>query len=268
VFALSIPLSSSSLNAVKLALTDSLPDVKSSHRCEALGRGLGFRTYAALLASLRCDTSNVVLVNEAAFTQYLAEHDFSVPGSALFRAAAVAALEQVSAQWPRLTIWGFGPGDRDRLPNGEWETGGDRQRRLEDGRARLVSRPEADAFLASLALVARVERTKTIRPATNSYWLKHIAENYECTFPNGERLGPVYVPNGVFIAAAIHAGFMVKPFTDDYGAEALNAGFNMGKASLNDLDCEIRPDGGRAQARRERERRRNLSPLARTFPFL
>lgn len=110
--------------------------------------------------------------------------------------------------------------------------------------------------MASLAFVSRVERTRTIRPATNSYWLKHIAENYVCTYPDGEKLGPLYVPNGLLIAAAIHAGFHVKPHTDDYGGETLNAGFNMGKASLYDLDCEIRPNGGRAQARRERERQR------------
>ena len=113
-----------------------------------------------------------------------------------------------------------------------------------------------DQVLASLAFVSRVERTKTIRPATNSYWLKHIAESYDCTYPRGDKLGPVYVPNGVHIAAAIHAGFDVKPHTDAYGGETLNAGFNMGKASLYNLDCEIRPDGARAISRRERERQR------------
>jgi hypothetical protein len=81
-------------------------------------------------------------------------------------------------------------------------------------------------------------------------------ENYECTFPEGEKLGPVYVPNGLLIAAAIHAGFDVKPHTDSYGRESLNAGFNMGKTSLYDLDFEIRANGGRVKARRERERQR------------
>ncbi len=256
MFTLSIPVTASNLDAIKSALTKALPDVKSSHRCEAIARGLGYRTYASLLAETRTNDAKVATANGMAFSAYLAEHDFYVAGPALYRAVAKAALLAVSEQWPRLTIGGFGVGERERRPDGQWETGADRRKKLEDGRAQLVSDYEIEAFLASLAFVSRVERTKTIRPATNSYCVKHIAENYACTFPEGEALGPVYVPNGVLIAAAIHAGFMVKPHTDDYGGETLNAGFNMGKASLYDLDCEIRPDGARAQDRCRQEQRR------------
>lgn len=256
MFTLSISVTASKLDAIKSALTKALPNVKSSHRCEAIARGVGYRTYASLLAETRATEAKVATVSGTAFSTYLAAHDFNVAGPALYRAVAKAALLAVSDQWPRLTIWGFSVGDRERRPDGQWETGADRRKKLEDGRTRLVSDYEIEAFLASLAFVSRVERTKTIRPATNSYWLKHIAENYACTFPEGEELGPVYVPNGVLIAAAIHAGFMVKPHTDDYGREILNAGFNMGKTSLYDLDCEIRPDGARAQDRRRQEQRR------------
>lgn len=251
MFTLSISVTASAVDAVKRSLTKALPEVKSSHRCEALARGLAYRTYASLKANM--DAGHHAVADGAAFTTYLAQHDFHGPGTALYRAVAKAALEQVAERYPTLTAGGFGIG--------EWQpddTAAVRRQRFDDDRAELVSDHSAEPFLASLAFVARVERTKTIRPATNSYWLKHIAENYECRYPGGEKLGPVYVPNGLLIAAAIHAGFDAKPHTDDFGRETLNAGFNMAKASLYDLDCEIRPEGARAQARREEERRRAL----------
>jgi len=112
--------------------------------------------------------------------------------------------------------------------------------------------------LLSLALLGRVKPTKTIRQYSNSYWLKHIAENYECTFPHGARLGPQYVPNGIFIAAAVHAGFEIKTHMDDFGYESLNVTFNMSKPSLLELEYEIRPESGRSQDRRRLEQRRAM----------
>jgi hypothetical protein len=251
VFQLSLPVTTSSLDITKLALTKALPEVKSSHRSEAMARGFGYRTHASFLEDARSNKGSIATVDGAAFSDYLVQHGFNVPGSALYRAAAKAALDGVAERFPRLTVAGFGIGDWDPK-----ETAAERRKKFDDYRAELASGSAVEPFLASLAFLWRVKRTKTIRPATNSYWLKHIAENYRCTYSGGEKLGPVYVPNGLLIAAAIHAGFDVKPYTDDYGRETLNAGFNMGKASLYDLDCEIRPDGGRAQARRERERQR------------
>jgi hypothetical protein len=251
MFTLSISVTASAVDTIKLSLTRALPEVKSSHRCEALARGLGYRTYASLKAETGAGRKAVV--DSTAFTAYLVQHDFHGPGAALYRAVAQAALQQVAERFPTLTAGGFGIGEWQRD-----DTAAGRRKRFDDDRAELVSEHAVEPFLASLAFVSRVERTKTIRPATNSYWLKHIAENYGSTYPDGEKLGPVYVPNGLLIAAAIHAGFDVKPHKDDFGRETLNAGFNMGKASLYDLDCEIRPDGARAQARREEERRRAL----------
>lgn len=249
MFTLSISVTASAVDTIKLSLTRALPEIKSSHRCEALAQGLGYRTYA----SLKADTGagRQAVADGAAFTAYLAQHDFNVPGSALYRAVAQAALQQAAERFPTLTAGGFGIGEWQRD-----DTAASRRKRFDDDRAELVSDHAVEPFLASLAFVSRVERTKTIRPATNSYWLKHIAENYACSYPGGEKLGPVYVPNGLLIAAAIHAGFDVKPHTDDYGRETLNVGFNMGKASLYDLDCEIRPDGARAQDRQRKERQR------------
>lgn len=255
MFSLFIPLFASNLDTIKLALTKALPDVKSSHRCEAIARGLGYRTYASLLEEVRSGRSPNVTADGAAFVQYLASHDFNVGSPPFYRAVGHAALKTVSENYPQLTGHGIDVGPPRNL-GGYWKTEAERILRFEEGRADLTSEGKVEAFLLALAFVQRVEPTKTIRPATNSYWLKHIAENFTAAYPDGEKLGPGYVANGVLIAAAMQAGFQLKPFYDDYGYSTLNAGFNMSKASLYDLDCEIRPDGARAQARRERERQR------------
>jgi hypothetical protein len=255
VFTLSISVTASSIDIIKHALTLALPGVKSSHRCEAFARGVGYRTYASLLAATRADDNPVAIVDGAAFRGYLAQHDFNVAAPVFYRAVAKAALVAVSAAWPRLTGWGMGVGDRERRPDGQWESAADQRKKLEEGREDLISDHSIEPFLASLAFVSRVARTKTIRAGTSSYWLKHIAEAYACTYPDDEELGPVYVPNGVLIAAAIHAGFKVGAYTDDYGFELLNTSFNMSRPSLVDLDCEIRPKGARAQSRRRRAER-------------
>ena len=119
-----------------------------------------------------------------------------------------------------------------------------------------------EQFLLSLAFLARVQPTKTIRPYTNSYWLKHIAENYGCTYPEGHELGPQYVSNPALIAAAIHAGFEYKTYVDELGYDSLNVRFNMSKTSLVDLDCAFRPNGGQAQDRGRRAEMRKSKTLS------
>lgn len=89
-----------------------------------------------------------------------------------------------------------------------------------------------DAFLACLAYLDNVRPTKTIRPNTNSYALKHRAEKYRSTYPQGEPLGPTYVPNGIFIAAALHLGFRMRTRWDERGYESPNATFNMSTPTL------------------------------------
>lgn len=246
-----LPITLSTLEATKLALTKALPHVKSSHRCEAIARGFGFRTYPSFRAAALAEAGDAVALDGTAFTRYLAEHDFQVPGSALFLAGGKAALAAVASRCPTLTRIGFGVG--------EWKRGDTAASRLKDFdyyRSELLDDHSAEAFLASLALLQRVKRTKTVRPQTGSYWIKHIAENYTGKYPHGESFGPVYVPNGVLIAAAVHAGFEVRAERDDYGREMLNAEFNMSKTSLQDLDCEIRPEMGWAQDRRRKLQRR------------
>lgn len=256
MFQLSVPVSVSTLGITKLALNKALPSVKSSHRCEAMARGFGYKTYASFLDASRSDHTATATIDGDAFTIYLAEHGFVAPGSALYCATSKAALHHIAKRYPTLTRIGFGIGEWQR-----GDTSESRRKQFDGYRSDLFSDRSIEAFLAGLAFLGRVKRTKTIRPVTSSYWLKHVAENYDCSYPHGEKLGPVYVPNGLFIAAAIHAGFQVKPHRDEYGREMLNANFNMAKAALYDLDCEIRPNHGFAQDRRRKKERQLAARL-------
>lgn len=67
--------------------------------------------------------------------------------------------------------------------------------------------------------------------------------------PCRTRLGPFYVSSGVLIGAAVHAGFRYTAHVDDFGFEKVNMTFNMAKPVIDDLDCEIRPNGACAQDR-------------------
>jgi hypothetical protein len=203
VFALTIPVSADRLGAIKAELTHKLPDVKSSHRCEAIARGLGFRTYAGALAAVKAEKFEIVQVRGALFTAYLAEHAFSISPRILYYAAAKVALRDISERTPKLTMWGIGVGRPRRKDDGRWEDFREMNAKFQKDRTELVSDGAVEPFLASLAFLERVTSTKTIRKGTGSYWLKHIAENYACAYPEGEKLGPAYVSNGVLIAAAL-----------------------------------------------------------------
>jgi hypothetical protein len=63
-----IVLSRRNVAALKVSLLQTFPEVRSSHADEALAAGIGFRTYAALLAALKAQGSgsrvNVFLSEE------------------------------------------------------------------------------------------------------------------------------------------------------------------------------------------------------------
>jgi len=241
------------VDAIKHELTVCLPHVKSSHRCEAIARGFGFLTYASLkVASTTANPPNQI-ADGMRFSAYLAEHGFAVPSTVFYHAAARRALQGAMAAMPRLTLAGIGIGARQwKLSEGRWETASERKAKFDSERAALVGDFPVRQFLISLALLSRVQRTKTVRPKTNSYWLKHVAEKYKCTYPDGQPLGPSYVANGAFIAAAAHAGFTIQTHVDDGGYCSLNTTFNMPFSTLAELDIEIRGDGASVFSRRRR----------------
>jgi hypothetical protein len=263
MFVLRIGITPQSVNQLKSGLAKSLPDVKSSHRAEALGRGLGFRTYASLLAESRSFEPYFAEVSGARFRDYLAEHDFLIDPEHLYLASAEVAIREVLSTIPRLHVFGIGIGRPQRTPEGSWSTPQQRYAEFLERRQECLSQLGTKAFLRSLAFLALIQKTKTVRSGTGSYRLKHIAENYKCTYPEGAKLGPDYVPNGMLIAAAIHMGFKYKTHVDDLGYESLNASFNMSKPTIDDLDALIRPQSGFAQDRaRKRLARVIVKPAA------
>lgn len=253
MFGLEMPVTTATVSAIKLELTKTLSEVKSMHRCEAIARGLGYRTYSSLLDDSNSTPTALATIDGGAFGAYLQHHGFDVSSLPFYRTTARVAIREAMNKTPKLTAFGIGIGEPRRKPDGTWENSKDLQAKYDREREDLLTDDAVHAFLTSLAFLSRVKRTSTVRPKTNSYWIKHIAENYACTFPEGDKLGPFYVPNGALIAAAIHAGFIVKTHVDpDSGRDSLNATFNMSTTSLTELDVEIRPDGARAQARRIR----------------
>jgi hypothetical protein len=162
----------------------------------------------------------------------------------LYLAAAEVAVREVLRTIPRLHVFGIGFGRPQRTSEGLWSTPQQRYAEFLQSRKECLGRRPTKAFLRSLAFLALVPKTKTIRSGTGSYRLKHIAENYASTYPEGAKLGPDYVPNGMLIAAAVHMGFKFKTHVDELGYDTLNASFNMSKSAIDDLDALIRPRSG------------------------
>ncbi|MEM9010450.1 MAG: hypothetical protein AAGE18_04435 [Pseudomonadota bacterium] len=233
-------LSTATLSSLKQNLTDSMRGIKSSHRCEALGRGLGFRTYAAARHAAMTGLDGIVRPNGTRFVEYLDEKGIAARRKDFFDAVASAALGDVVERNPLLSAYGIGVGHPRRKPDGRYESAEEQYEKFQEGRRELASSRSVPGFLASTALLSRINETKTIREGTGSYWLKHIAENYECSYPDNEKLGPTYIPNGVFIAAAINSGFRIKTYIDEDGSYNLNVSFNMSVKCLRELDQEIR----------------------------
>ncbi len=257
---LCIAITEASVAQMKLRLNKALPHVKSSHRVEALARGLDFRTYGGLREAAS-GTYPSVSVDATLFCAYLAKHGFTVDGIHFYRAVASVAVANVMAAEPKLSAWGYGIGRFRRRTGGTPETPYQHHSRFLEERDLLLSDGMLDQFLLALGLVQCIPFTKTIRRGTNSYRLKHIAENNTCSLPCGARLGKDlgvnYVANGVLVAAALHTGFKTNTHLDELGYVSHNVTFNMSKPAVDDLDCRIRPNGGFAQDRRRVAQRRN-----------
>lgn len=253
MFELSIRISNQHLNSIKTYLRAQDPDIKSSHRCEALARGLGFQTYASMLAGLRGGRTVAVTARSDAFSAYLRERDFNTSGAHFLRAVANVALSSVLEQHSELTSDGMGVYARHSWGHEPLETF---EARRAKSRADMRGEQAAERFLLALAFVQRIPKTKSIRSGSGYRRMKHIAEKMPATFPDGEKLGPQYLPAGFLLAAAIHDGFNWKKsrgLDDNIGPEVR---FNMLKSAVTDLAAEIRYDDGYVQDRlRSRQRR-------------
>jgi hypothetical protein len=234
------------IDSMKADLTKSLPHIKSSHRVEALARALGFNTYAALRARDLLLSPIETEVNWLAFSDYLKEKGFHPTAKPLYLAAGRAAIRlilEVPALEPKLTREGIGI----NTSHHKGETTQKYVERFRRERASMLLDSSVVEFLRSYRLVSRIVHTRTVTTKRGAYSLKHIAENVSFFYPDGEESPPDYVCTGSLICAALHAGFWYKPIP---GSQSVN--FNMLQKSIDDLDCEIRPDGLTAQSREAR----------------
>ena len=112
--------------SMKIELGKRLPSVKSSHRAEALARGLGFKTNAALVATLGAVLIDVK-ANNAAFTGYMRDRGFDeLPENILSEVITFSStsLEKVDkiyellSGWARRPTWYTShPSDQNRFRN-------------------------------------------------------------------------------------------------------------------------------------------------------
>lgn len=250
---LAVALTPSALCVAKNTLGKLCRHIKSSHRCEALGRGLGFKTYAALLASAQANVSSTVRPDVQAFSNYLRSQDLKAEVRSLYLAIAGMAVDAIAQREPEFCVHGFGLGPPHHFAWERPEAPKALAKRFRDLRNDVFSEKALEGFLLASVFLERVPRTQSIRPGAGSYWIKHVAENYPAMYPEGGTLGPRYVSNGMLIAAALHAGFIMKMAHDEQGHLHQAVSFNMSVATLNALNDEFLPDSGRAHDRRRRK---------------
>jgi len=203
---------------IKRELGNLLPDVKSSHRVEAMARGLGWNTNAALLAELKVQPALRSFDNQV-FTGYLKEHGFpdttfDTLGEAVVRCKfepARASLKSILEREPALTRAGFG------VPNDRNKSLAERRAEREQSRAELLKPHGVEEFLLAREFLSYFPVRRTINLRAFSYGLKHRAEG----FHRDHGIEGAYVSNGALIAAAIGLGF-------NYRVDGPNAYFNMG----------------------------------------
>ncbi|WP_298253220.1 hypothetical protein [Bradyrhizobium sp.] len=197
---------------MKGALRASLPHVKSSHRVEALARGLGWQTNASLRVALVAAPTEVS-PDESAFLGYLREHSFDAPGGSLVRAFAQAGVRRALDLEPALSSFGY------RVPIDRNETFEEADTRFLASRAEMLELHGIDEFIRAAAFLSKFGRRKSMNRTRSSYGLKHDAE----------RMSGDYVANGMMIAAALAMGF----FAERTHSGSPNAHFNISSKEIS-----------------------------------
>lgn len=202
------------VDSLKAELGRILPDVKSSHRVEAMARGLGWDTNAALRSAL-ADSSARCSVDCHAFTGYLKEHGFTETRYDALEEAVVrcqygdvrATIESVMASQPLLSSNGFRHDDWRKPPH-------EQEADFLAYRRDMLTSASVDEFMRACEYLEQAGRRDTVNKTCTSYGWKHEAER----FHKARGPGNPYVANGMFIAAALHLGFLVKPIKDSPNA--------------------------------------------------
>ncbi len=211
------------IESIKRELADLLPNVKSSHRVEAMARGLGWNTNAALRAELAlADMERAV--DEGAFADYLGSHGFhGVDGGVLSEAVTRhkfaeerAAIQRVMEREPNLAKWGFGVHDEPAKPRAV------REAEFQSNRQAMLNPRAIGEFVRAREFLSQFGQRKSINRKISSYGLKHRAEEFHRD--NGS--DDPYVGNGMLIAAAVHLGFRTA-------RTGINANLNIGAKGSN-----------------------------------
>lgn len=196
-----------------------LPDVKSSHRVEAMARGLGWNSNATLRAGL-ADGPQVRTVDEARFTAYLTEHGFTEVRSGVLAdavrrsdiAVAREAIRAVMEREPTLTVRGYNTCSRMSL--------GERQAEFGRNRRSMLTDYHVEQFLMAQEFLLTVLRTQRVTKRVSSYGYKEQVEDFQ----KRKNAPDSYVENGMFISAALDMGFVVARIEG-----SPNAYFNIGR---------------------------------------
>jgi hypothetical protein len=250
MLSLSISITPEAIGSIESDLAKTLYEVNPLHRVEALARGLGFSTYASMLAASKSSPGSTAVFDWKAADECLKTHGFTVPAEPFFVAIGRVAIQQLLVREAQLTTDGMGLNPLHRPLTGKREDRKEYAARFQRCREEFKGDHEVKQFLRALAFVTNIRRVETINRTLSSYRLKHNAERFSSTYPDGTRLGPDYVSNGALIAAAIHAGFQYwkHPGTTEVA-------FNMSRESIGTLYVETQE-----AEKRDKERRLAAGP--------
>lgn len=207
-----VSLSHADIDPLKSHLLALAPGVKSSHRVEAMARGLGFGSHAALLAGL-ADAPAPCSVDNSAFGAFLKDRGgdtlaWDTLAEAVVRtklADARAAIAAVMAGEPALCANGMRSYDRRQTPQ-------ENAKAFKDWREEMLGSHCVAQFVRAIEFLQTVEKSKTVTRDRTSYGYKHSAEHFHKEMhPDDDP----YVSNGMFIAAAVHLGFTIKRDADN-----------------------------------------------------
>jgi hypothetical protein len=189
--------------SMKADLRQMLPNVKSSHRIEAIARGLGWATNAAMRASLSLGKTQRTLYPDA-FSHYLADRGCAAPGQLFFRVVLRAHVQTVMGKNPDLTHHGFGVYEEGRISESE------RQARFTVNRSEMLSDTALGEFERAVEFLSILELTSAPTSVFHSYNLKHSAERWHRRCGIEGRWEREYVSNGMLLAAAFYLGLRVR----------------------------------------------------------
>ncbi|WP_426954570.1 hypothetical protein [Muricoccus radiodurans] len=235
------------VEAIKREVARFLPAVKSSHRAEAVARGLGFGSNAALREALASGARRF-RTDGARFEEFLSKRghlfrqDVRWTGTLSELEIAVLAcwMRAILAKHPELN-----PNGMVLSRFGLWKTGYWSPRRkaemlaspegmekLRESRLGLLDKVGLAEFAKCLEFLSRANRISRPHSRSTSYEQKHQVERWWDAERDAATGVHGYVPNGAYIAAAVHLGFPIRHETWD----SPNCTVGVSVRSLNCLD--------------------------------